>query len=375
MLLLYALAHFLVDFACAYLLFSRNYDAGTLYIGFLLYNFCAFALQMPLGLLADRLNKNALTAVLGCGLVAMAFGFTGAHVLTAVTAGIGNGLFHIGGGIDVFNAAEEKAGPLGVFVSPGALGIFLGRLLGKQAGISSAAVTALVVVCLLAFSILIILLQLRKGTPARSGWFLTSGNAPVSLQGAGSPAALAAALCLLVVVCLRSYVGMTLDFTWKGEGYWGYILLLAVVLGKTAGGFLCDRFGPARTSAVTLGLAAVCFLSPKVPLLGVAAVFLFNMTMPVTLWAMARLFPGAKGFAFGLLTFGLFLGFVPVYLGYPPLLSPGPGFTLAAAASLIVLVLGLRLVTGTRRRDGGTCCTGIDEIRPGEIQTGTDKSS
>lgn len=39
------------------------------------------------------------------------------------------------------------------------------------------------------------------------------------------------------------------------------------------------------------------------------------MTMPVTLWAVARILPGAKGFSFGLLTFALFLGFCPSYLG------------------------------------------------------------
>ena len=39
------------------------------------------------------------------------------------------------------------------------------------------------------------------------------------------------------------------------------------------------------------------------------------MTMPITLWAAARLMPGGKGFAFGLLTFALFLGYIPTALG------------------------------------------------------------
>ena len=58
----YAVCHFLVDFSCAYLLFStlagRMGGAEQL----LVYNFCAFALQMPLGLLADRLIRNAALA-------------------------------------------------------------------------------------------------------------------------------------------------------------------------------------------------------------------------------------------------------------------------------------------------------------------------
>ena len=77
---------------------------------------------------------------------------------------------------------------------------------------------------------------------------------------------------------------------------------------------------------------------------GVAALFLFNMTMPVTLWAMVQLLPGAKGFSFGLLTFGLFIGFIPVYLGCPPVLGLGAGYAIAAAGSLVLLTVGLGLV-------------------------------
>ena len=78
-----------------------------------------------------------------------------------------------------------------------------------------------------------------------------------------------------------------------------------------------------------------------VPLPGVLAVLLFNMTMPVTLWAMAKLFPGAKGFSFGLLTFGLFLGYLPVYFKIGSLHNPYlmAFFTLL---SLLLLCIGLR---------------------------------
>ena len=328
----YAATHFLVDFACAFLFFGSIRDTGTLFLCFLLYNFFAFALQMPLGLLADKLNKNALVAVAGCALVAAAYGLTAVPVAAVVAAGVGNGLFHIGGGIDVLNASEGKAGVLGVFVAPGALGIFLGKLLGKLSGLP----LALVLISLLAAAALILKLRFTKGKA------FSSGNVPVSFDKAGSAAVLAAALCLFFVVCLRSYVGMALSFDWKGEGYWGWALIFAVVLGKTAGGFLADRFGAVRTSLVSLALAAALFCLPSVPLAGVAAVFLFNMTMPITLWAAARLFPGAKGFSFGLLTFGLFLGFLPAYLGYPPLLGAGAGFALASAISLVLLWLGLR---------------------------------
>lgn len=65
------------------------------------------------------------------------------------------------------------------------------------------------------------------------------------------------------------------------------------------------------------------------------------MTMPITLWGAARRLPGARGLAFGLLTFALFLGVVPSLLRYS-LLPAGPlSAALAAIVSLPLLLLGL----------------------------------
>jgi FSR family fosmidomycin resistance protein-like MFS transporter len=167
-------------------------------------------------------------------------------------------------------------------------------------------------------------------------------NAAFSLEGIGSQGIIIAVACLFFVVCLRSYVGLTLDFSWKSLGFWGTALICAVVFGKTIGGFIADRFGIIKTSLISLGIAAPLFLFPQIPLAGVTALFLFNMTMPITLWAMAKIMPGAKGFAFGLLTFGLFLGFLPTYLGISIPADIYWQFALLAAISLALLLLGLR---------------------------------
>ena len=68
-LALYSAGHFLVDFTCAFLLLTVIAEAGgARWLCLLLYNFCAFALQMPAGLCADRLDRNAAVAVVGLGL-------------------------------------------------------------------------------------------------------------------------------------------------------------------------------------------------------------------------------------------------------------------------------------------------------------------
>ena len=328
LLTLYGLAHFWVDLSCALLVF-RQLSGGTEFaLCLLLYNFCAFAMQMPLGLLADRLDRNGVTAAAGCGLAALAY-WIPAPVLAAVTAGVGNALFHLGGGIDVLNRSGERAWALGVYVSPGALGLYLGTLWGKSGTPGLWAGPA----------VLLVLGGAILWLCGRTFGSLRSGNAPAELD---APYGYGVLLPLFLVVVLRSYMGMNQSFAWKGGGSWALFLTLALALGKTAGGFAMDRLGTRRASAGSLGLAAALYLASALPLPGTLAVFLFNMTMPVTLWAAARALPGAKGFSFGLLTFALFLGYLPSWLGWPSLLAGPAGYAAAAVLSLVLLWFPLR---------------------------------
>ena len=66
------------------------------------------------------------------------------------------------------------------------------------------------------------------------------------------------------------------------------------------------------------------------------------MTMPITLFAAARLFKNARGFAFGLLTFGLFIGYVPKFLGMDTSVIPQYVYAGLIILSLALLILGLR---------------------------------
>ena len=321
----YAMAHFLVDFACAFVVLRIGAPTAAQALCVLVYNFCAFALQMPFGLLADRLNRNAWVAVLGCLLVAAAFGLSALPLALAVTAGVGNALFHVGGGVDVMNLSDGRSGALGLFVSPGALGLYCGLLLSRNLAVCA----RWPVVAVLGAALL--LCAVKRGA---AGAFVP--NAPVSLAPLGDPRVRLAALLLFAVVVLRAYVGLVQAFPWKAQGQWALLLTLALVLGKAAGGVLRDRLGALRVSVSSLGASAVLVALSAFPLPGLGAVLLFNMSMPVTLWALARLLPGAKGFSFGLLTFALFLGYVPASLGAVPQTFL-PGFF--AASTLLSLAL------------------------------------
>lgn len=329
----YSIIHLIVDFACAYLIYQVVRETENWEISLLLYNFCAFALQMPIGLLADRWNRNSLCAAIGCGLVAAAyFAAMVSPVLTVIIAGTGNALFHVGGGIEILNRSKGKAGILGLFVSPGAVGIYLGTLLGKQQYSDQYAA-----LLLLSISMLLLLFL-----GYRSGRCFLSENPPLHLPKADWNHFLLPIGAFILVVILRSYLGMTSDYPWKSVGSLGIVCLSAVVLGKLLGGFLADWLGVKKTVVVSLGVAAACYLFSSIPWCGIIAIFCFQMTMPITLWAIGKLMNQSRGFAFGILTFGLFLGNGPVFLGYNHLLSRSVGFAGAAFLSLLLLLWGLR---------------------------------
>lgn len=352
---IYALVHMAVDLSCAFLVYTYVLGGEQWYLWLLLYNFCAFALQMPIGAAADRLDRNSCVAVGGCAgvLAGLLLGIAGFPAGAAVVAGIGNACFHVGGGIDVLNRSERRAAPLGIFVAPGALGIFLGTMLGR-AGTEA----AVWIGGLLILSVVVI-----RAAAGREKLWLSSGNAPFSFSVPSSSVpsgrTLMAAACFMAAVILRSYSGMIQNFPWKetlvGSGL---ILAGAVVLGKMAGGVLADKLGIQRTAFRSMCAAAVGFLCLVYPAAGILAVFFWNMSMPLTLWAVSKVFPGAKGFGFGLLTFGLFVGFCPAWLGGSSVGGPvqsgirfmagnasSPvGMALMAVVSLLLLGWGLKQV-------------------------------
>lgn len=221
---LYAAAHFWVDFACALLVLGRLEGGGDAVTALLLYNCFAFAVQMPVGLLADALGAGDRFAALGCGLTALAWGLPGL-LPAAVCAGLGNACFHVGGGLYTLNGSG-KCGPLGLFVSPGALGIALGTLLAP----GNAFPAPVVVLALLGLGAA--LLRWGGGVP----------NAPLDLAPVGGTEALLPLLCLFAVVVLRSFAGTLFAFPWKGE--LPLVLACATAGGKAAGGLLPTGSAP-----------------------------------------------------------------------------------------------------------------------------------
>ena len=347
---LYSVWHLLVDGMCAVAMFGKFIPNEDGYFSILIYNFCAFALQMPFGVLLDALNVRDgkqkfdfgfLIAVIGV-ICTVAGAFTNPVIL-----GIGNALFHIGGGVgtihDNFEREKRKINNrliarLGIFVAPGAIGLYLGTLLANS-GMSDDKLLCTSIGMLLC--VIVSWFALTHGR--KTG---TDEENIVADLAASSDTAITrnrygiAAICLIVVV-LRSYIGMSVGFSWKTGVLAGLLAVLALACGKTAGGFLATRYGLYRTAIVSLALAAVCYLFSSIMPVGLAALFLFNMTMPITLYWVICAFPRMPGFAFGILTFALFLGFLPKYMGIEIAIGGNIIGCVGSILSLLLISVGL----------------------------------
>ena len=305
--------HWLIDFACAFAVFSGYVRVQEAAVVYLYYNFAAFALQMPLGILADLLGRKTGSRVFaGKAFVIAGVLFTGVGLKTSVwLLGLGNALFHVGGGLLSIVADDQvqMAGRgLGIFVAPGAVGLYLGTYLGKFGNPGEVFPFIAVIGFLSATLLLEETEDFRLAAPGQTG----------------RPGRIAL-YCFLIVVP-RSWVGMNMRFSWNTGLLAGCAASMAIALGKAGGGFAAAKYGRLHSAVITLVMAAVLFAVPVMPA-GLLALFLFNMTMPMTLYRLYQALPEQPGFAFGLLTFALFIGFVPKLAGltFNPVLFAGIG--------------------------------------------------
>lgn len=332
-MLVYSTIHFIVDFSCAVLVANiitpQLTGSFSLFLAIVIYNFFAFAIQLPIGILADKINKNALCSALGCVLVILAFGISKFGIISCLVAGIGNAMFHIGGGIDVLNVSNKKAALSGIFVSTGALGTFLGSIITNI----SFNINYFTILILLLSTIALIWLYTQIKNKL---------NNKVPLVPNINKKELIVIICLILTVCIRSYVGSILSFSWKSNYILALLFVFGVILGKMFGGLLGDKFGFINVSVFSLILSAILFTGAfDSSICGILAVLLFNMTMPITLISLANIFNNNKGLAFGLLTFALFLGAVPIFWGYIDILFNPIGLFAITMTSAIILFIGL----------------------------------
>jgi FSR family fosmidomycin resistance protein-like MFS transporter len=308
----YGVAHALVDGLCAAVLFSllnaQVFSLAVMTYLFLLYNLLAFGLQVIFGFIFDYFKTPRLAAVLGLLMVGIStLIFSPLPVLAIILLGIGNALFHIGGGIISLNLTPRKATAPGIFVAPGAIGLLVGTLLGKSGNfIAWTFLPAIAALVILIFLVPCPALHYEKSGPSEIRQFRFEYILYL----------------VLFVIAIRSLVGFAIVFPWKTDVNWLVMLTLCVALGKGLGGFLADKVGWKLTAVGSLILSVpLLTLGTHIPVLGIVGMFLFNITMPVTLTLVSNLIPGKPGTAFGLTCAALLLGTLPAFSELQPRLN------------------------------------------------------
>lgn len=331
-LVINSIAHLVVDMACFYVLYAyiANSEAASLNmqivaVAFLVYDFIAFGLQYILGFIYDKLPKIRL-ACIGIALVFVGVLLKNIPMAAMIVVALGNAAFHVGGGADTLKESNGFC-ESGVFVSFGALGVYFGTLLGKSE------IGFVAILCALAACGIGELITSRH--PVREIDVKCVFEKKVSI--------VVVIAVLLVAIIVRAVSGGTLPKPSESVDI-AAIAVVCVFLGKLSGGFIADALSPKITALSALLLAslsgafdnAICYL---------ISLTLFNMAMPITLYALYSALPKNAGLAFGLTTLGLLLGTIPAFF----FSFEGVGRVLFIASNLATAVALVIVLKGRER--------------------------
>ncbi len=329
MLYILALMHMLVDTVTISTLYSAagGRSPENILLWTIVYNFLAFSTQAITGAAADMTAEKCgkgprlfrllrrksdiylLFALSGSFLAILSAIIPLGIVVRISLAGIGNSLFHVGGGAYVLREYKGKGSAAGVFVGTGAIGVALGTLHTSR-GILFATDLSAVTVILFLIWILIgrfgrgqgrITAAIRQMLSRERMDTVHKFGLEDTLYGIHPGIRLTAVLFLLTAVVFRAASGYYPSSSWKTGTAAVIAAAVCVAAGKIAGGIALDRIGTAKVMFLSIVVATpLVLLFPDSFKGGLISLFLINLAMPVTLILVYRYMPRYPAFAFGL---------------------------------------------------------------------------
>ena len=271
----------------------------------MVYNVLAFLTQPFTGMIVDKIRSKynvlfsavTMLAVAACTAVLM----PDYKIIVAVMLGVGNSLFHVWGGREVAVATGNDARALGVFVSPGVLGLAVGAVLCSWQ---------------LLFLLLMIIGILATVHYCMVGGSVADREGDSAVDSGSGKYVIGFMIAICAFVMLRSYLAGEFSTTTNdGAGLMVLVAAAVAMSGKILGGFLASI---ARSYVIAFVVFTVVSLACVVMknYWGNAifvGLFAINCTMPLTLYWAEKLMPGKEGFAFGLLAASLM---PPYFLSY-----------------------------------------------------------
>lgn len=305
---IYSLSHFIVDFVCAiFVLGKLPYIANTesdFLISVIVYNFFAFAFQVPIGYLLDKLKVYKCVAIIGLSLIGLCYFVNINNVfMLATIVGIGNALFHLEGGVNIYGMSKGKAFLNGLFVAPGALGIFLGTTFHDELIITYLPIFLIFV----AITLLALIQKQDTNKELKKAKKIKLDKKAIDLI----------VILIGVSIIVRSIGGSAIVYTWKSGFVLGLIYTISIVIGKAFGGLLADKFGLLKVALIALACSTICLiLGYNLHVFAYIGILLFNIPMSITLTILENTLSSKIACAVGLNTMFLFLGYIICFIDF-----------------------------------------------------------
>ena len=295
-ILLYSsISHLMVDMSTIFIALNCIAGESNLLLYIMLYNLFAFTLQLPMGIIADKV-KNTYAFVIISFFIIFIGTFVKGEILTIFFVGVGNAMFHIGCGKEVLERSEGFAKFVGIYVSTGAIGVFLAKFLINNS-----------IDFIIYIRIIIIVLIISLYSIKNSFGYIEKSKSKYELNNFNI---VFFVIFLLIAVGIRSLFS---NFNFSLVFFQSVLVVIATFLGKAIGGILTDRYGIKRVIIFSLLISIFSFYFYENFYLLVIGIFTFNMSMPITLILISNILKKHKGFAFGLTTFMLFVGSINLY--------------------------------------------------------------
>lgn len=303
---IYSLCHFIVDFVCAiFILGKLPYIANTnneFITAVIIYNFFAFAFQVPLGYILDKSKNYKYIAIIGICFIGLCYliNFNNVFILATIV-GIGNALFHLEGGVNIYSLADKKAFLNGLFVAPGALGIFLGTTFHDELPFTYLAIILIIIAII--FLSLVQRQEIDKVFEENKKCNFNNFNITLII------------ILIGISIIVRSIGGSAIIYTWKSGFILGLIYTISIVIGKAFGGLLADKFGLLRVALISLACSTIfLILGHNVHIFAYIGILLFNIPMSITLTILENTLAKKIACAVGLNTMFLFIGYIITFI-------------------------------------------------------------
>ena len=301
---LYGIVHALIDCACAISIFGgirHNFSTSDFAFWVVIYNLIAFVLQPLIGFCLDKYKKYRFFAIISCVLVILGACITFTGWISIIIFAFGNALFHVAAGSICLTFHKGKTVFAGIFVAPGDVGLVAGTLIGKAFTISPIIIAILIISFLV--PILLISVIDNKYKPFEKHEIADYIGEYVNLPGL-------AILLLCIVIAVRAFIGSAVGFSWIEGAALAILLSIFISFGKAAGGILADKIGRKTIGVLALLISAplLAFLHSNI-VVSLIGIFIFNMTMPLTMTAIYDKMPEYPAFSFGIAAMALIPGF------------------------------------------------------------------